>query len=112
MWGCGGDHLSCARMQHPDIFSSHDMDKLARLDMSDFYEARLERQNVGVAKGEGLRSTFPLYLPVRSCPPAIAIHEKAEVGIVQEELSVETLNMDGTNVFFASDEIERCVGLV
>lgn len=108
----GGDHLSCARMQHPDILSSHDMDQLARLDVSYLYEARLEREDVGVAEGEGLGSTFPLYLPVRSCAPAIAIDEEAEVGVVEEEFAVETLDVDGTNVFFASDEIKGCVGLV
>lgn len=106
MWGSGRDHLSCARMQHSDVLSGHDMDKLARLDVSDLYETRLERQNVGVAKGEGLRRPFPLYLPVRSCSPAIAIDEKAEIGVIEEEFAVQTLNMYWTNIFFAGNEVE------
>jgi hypothetical protein len=112
MFRGGGDHLSCARMQHPDILSCHDMDQLARLDVTDLYETRLERQDVGVAEGEGLGSAFPLYLPVRSCAPPVAIDEEAEIGVVEEEFAVQTLDMDGTNVLFAGHEIKRCISLV
>jgi hypothetical protein len=112
MFRGGGDHLSCARMQHPDILSCHDMDQLARLDVTDLYEARLERQDVGVAEGEGLGSAFPLYLPIRSCAPTVAIDEKAKIGVVEEEFAVQTLDVNGTNVLFAGHEIKRCIGLV
>lgn len=102
----GGDHLSCARMQHPDILSSHNVDQLARLDVTYFDKARLERQNIWVAEGEGLGCAFPLDLPVGSCSPAVAVDEKAEIGVVEEELAVETFDVDGPNVFLAGDEIK------
>ena len=106
MFRGGGDHLSCARMQHPDILSRHDMDQLARLDVADLDEARLEGQDVGVAQGEGLGSAFPLDLPVRPCAPPVAIDEKAEIGVVEEEFAVETLDVNGTNVLFPGDKIK------
>lgn len=93
-------------MQHAHILARHDVNQLARLDVPDFDEAGLEGQDVGVAKGEGMWGAFPLDLPVGPCAPAVTVDEEAKVGVVEEKLAVETLDVDGTNVFLAGDEIE------
>lgn len=88
------------------------MDQLARLDVTDLDEARLERQDVGVAQGKSLGSAFPLDLPVGSCTPAIAIHEEAEIGVVEEEFAVKTLDVDGPDVLFTRHKVKGSVSLV
>ena len=62
-------------------------------------------------EGKGLRTTFPIYYPVRSRPPTVAIHKEREVGVMEKELAIEPLNGDRNNVF-ASDEIERGIGVI
>lgn len=82
------------------------MDQLARLDMPDLDEAGLKGQDVGVAEREGMWSAFPLDLPIGPCAPAVAVDEEAKVGVVEEKFAIETLDVDGTNVFLARDKIE------
>ena len=62
-------------------------------------------------EGKGLRTTFPIYYPVRSRPPTIAIHKEREVGVMEKKFSIESLDGDRNNVF-PSDEIERGIGMI
>ena len=62
-------------------------------------------------EGESLRTTFPVYHPVRSRPPTISIHEEREVSVVKKEFAIEPLNRDRNDVF-ASDKIERGIGVI
>jgi hypothetical protein len=88
------------------------MNQFARLDMPNFNETGLERQDVRVIQRESLRCSFPSNLPIRSGTPSVAINEETKVRVVEEELAVEPLNVDGFDIFFARNKVERCVGLV
>ena len=60
---------------------------------------------------KGLRTTFPIYHPVRSRSPTVSIHKEREVGVVKEKFAIEPLDRDWNDVF-ASDEIERGIGVI
>ena len=60
---------------------------------------------------KGLRPTFPIYYPVRSRPPTISIYKEREVSVVKEKLAVESFDGYRDDIF-ASDEIERGVGVI
>ena len=62
-------------------------------------------------EGKGLRTTFPIYYPVRSRPPTIAIHKEREVSVMEKKFTIEPLDGDRHNVF-PSDEIERGIGMI
>lgn len=54
---------------------------------------------------------FPIDAPVRPSSPAVPVNEEGEVGIMEEELAIESFDRDGDYVF-AGDEIERGIGMV
>lgn len=62
-------------------------------------------------EGKGLRPTFPIYNPVRSRPPTISIHKEREVGVVEKKFTIEPFDGNRDDIF-ASDEIERGIGVV
>ena len=99
-------------MKHSNILPSHHMNQFACFDVPYLNEGRLKCENIRVVECEGLRCTLPLNLPVGSCPPAVAVHEEAEVGIVEKEFAVQTLDVNRFHVFFASNKVERSIGLV
>ena len=99
-------------MKHSDILARHYMDQFARFHVPYLNKSRLKCKHIGVVECKGLRCTLPFDLPVRSCSPAIAVDKKTEVGIVEKEFAVQTLNVNRFNILFAGDEVERGVGLV
>lgn len=104
-------YLSRARMKHPDVLGRYNMHSL-RLDIPDLDKVWLERQDPGIGEREALWQALPVDPPVRSCAPAIAVDEERELRVVEQELAVETLDVDGANVLLPRDEVERRVGLV
>ena len=60
---------------------------------------------------ESLRSAFPIYHPVRSRPPTVSIYEEREVSVMEKKFAIEPLDRDRDDVF-ASDEIERGIGVI
>ena len=99
-------------MKHPNVPPSHHMNQFARLNVSYLNEIRLKRQNVGVVQRESLWRSFPLNFPVLSRSPAVTVDEEGEVGIVEEELAVQTLYVDRLDVFLSCDKVQRGIGLV
>ena len=93
-------------MQHADILARHHMNQFARFDMPYFDERRLKRKNVRVIERERLRRTLPLDFPVRSRAPAIPIYKEAEIRVVQEELPVQSFDVDRFDILFPSHEIK------
>ena len=69
-------YLSSACVQHPQILPSHDVDQLARLDVSNLNEIGLESQNIGVIKSKCLWRSLPLDLPILSGSPAVAVDKE------------------------------------
>lgn len=58
--GCScSTYLSCGGMQHANVLPSHDVDQLARLEVSDFYEVRFESEDIRVRECEGIGITLP-----------------------------------------------------
>lgn len=88
------------------------MNQFTRLNVSYLNEVWLERQYVRVVECEGLRSALPLNLPVLSSTPAIPVDEKAEVRVVEKELSVHSLDVDWSHVLFACDEVQGSIRLI
>lgn len=105
-------YLSRRSMQHPYILRRQYMHTRTRLHMPNFDEARLKSQYVRIRQGKRLRLAFPGNLPVLPGSPAVSIDEEGEVGIVEEKLAVEPLDVDGFGIFLSGDKVERCVGLV
>lgn len=83
-----------------------------RLHMPNLNEARFESQYVRVRQCKRLRLPFPGNLPVLPGSPAVSVDEEGEVGVVEEELAVEPLDVDGLGVLFSCHKVEGCVGLV
>lgn len=52
-------YLSCGGMQHANVLRRHDVDQLARLDVSDFYEVRFKSKDIRVRECEGIGIAFP-----------------------------------------------------
>ena len=101
-----GSYLSSRGMKHTDILARNYVNQFARFDVPDFNESRLKCKHVGIIEGKRLRRTLPLNLPVGSCPPAVAIHEEAKVGIVEQKLAVQPFNVNRLHVLSASDKVE------
>lgn len=99
-------------MQHANVPPSHDVNQFARLNVSYLNEIRLKGQDVGVVERECLWCALPLNLPVLASAPAVSIDEEAEIGVVEKEFAVQSLDMDGFDVLLARDKVKRCVGLV
>ncbi len=99
-------------MQHPQIPCRDDMRERTGLDISDLDEAGLKSQNVRVRERERLRLALPVDFPVRTGAPTVSIHEEREVGVVEQEVAVQALDVDGLDVLLARDKVERGVGLV
>lgn len=99
-------------MQHPKILGRDDVGERAGLDVADLDEAGLEGEDVRVRERERVRLPLPVDLPVRARAPAVPVHEEGEVGVVEQEVAVEALDVDGLDVLAARDEVERGVGLV
>src|SRR5580698_3494481 len=100
-------------MQHSYILSHNYTNRLARFHVSNLDKARFERENVRVIKRKGLRRSFPLDPPIRSCQPAIPVHEETEVGVAEKKFSVETLHVNGFDLFFlAGHEVKGGIGCI
>ena len=88
------------------------MSQSTGFDVAHLDETRFKGQDVGIRQGETLWLTFPIDLPVRSGSPTVAIDEEGEVGIVEQKLAVQPLDVDRLEVLLACDEIQRGIGLV
>lgn len=81
------------------------MNQLACLDMADLNEIRLKRKDVGIAERKCLWSALPLDLPIGSRPPTISVDKEAEVGIIEQKLEVEALQVDRFHVLLPSHKV-------
>lgn len=82
------------------------MYQLTGFKVSNFNEARFKSKDVWIREGECCRVAFPSNSPVWSSSPSITVNEEGEIGIIEQELSVEPLNMDRFDVFFSCHEIQ------
>lgn len=98
-------YLACRRMKHANVLPCQYVDEGTGLHMPDLDEARFERENVWIRQRKGLRLPFPGDLPIGTCTPPVPIDEERELRVIEKKLAVETLEMDGFDVFFACDEI-------
>jgi len=89
----------------------HDMYGIS-IDIPYLDEVRLECQYPRIRKCETLWLTFPINSPIWSCPPSISIDKEREFGIVEEELAIETFDMNRSNILFAGDKVKRSVCLI
>lgn len=88
------------------------MDQLTGLNVSDLDKIGLKCKNIRIRKSKRIGISLPGDLPVRPSTPAIPVDEKREITIVQEELAIHPLNVNGFHVFLSCDEIKRGIGLV
>ena len=64
-----------------------------------------------MGEGKCCRFSFPIYQPIWSSPPTVAIDEEREVRIMEEEFAIEPFNRDRYYVF-SCDKVKRCVCVV
>lgn len=88
------------------------MDQFTGFNVSDLDKARLKGEDVGVVQRKCLRCSFPLNLPILSCSPSITIDEETKVRVVEQELAIQSLDVDWLYVLFARHKVERGIGLV
>jgi len=91
-------------MEHANILMRYDMDCI-RIDIPDFDEVRFKCKYPRVGECEALRLTFPINSPIRSSSPTIAVNEERELGIIEEEFAIESLNVYWSNAFFSCNEV-------
>lgn len=99
-------------MQHPNILSCDDVNQRRRLQVSNLYETWLKRQNVSRRrKGQRkrVRLPFPRNHPVRTTAPTILIDKERKVRVIQQELSLKTMDRDRLNILTARDKVEGCI---
>ncbi len=99
-------------MEHSNVPPSHYVNQFTRLNVSYLNEIRLESQNVGVIQRECLWCSFPLDSPVLASSPAISVDKEGEIGVIEEELAVQTLYVNGLNVLLSRHEVEGGVSLI
>jgi hypothetical protein len=104
-------YLMGTAMKHPNVLVRYNVHSTA-LNVSELDEVGFECQDPGVAERKANGRSLPVDTPLRSCPPSITIDEEGELRVVQEELAVETLNMDWLDVLFTRNEIERSISLI
>jgi hypothetical protein len=80
--------------------------------MSNLDKARFECENVRVNERKSLRPSFPLDHPIRSCPPAVPVHEETEVGVAEKKFSFERLHLNGFGVSLAGHEVKGGIGRI
>ena len=88
------------------------MDASARLHMSNLNEARFKSQDIGVRQRERLRLSLPGDAPIGSGAPPVPIDEEGEIGVIEQELAVQALDMDRFRLLLARHEVQRRVRLV
>jgi hypothetical protein len=88
------------------------MNQLSCFHLSNLDKSRFKRDNVGVIERKGLWRSFPLDPPIRSCPPAVPVHEETEVGVVEKKFCIKTLDVNGFGVSFAGHEVKRGIAWV
>ena len=92
-------------MQHSNISTRHDIYQLTRLNMPDLNEVWLKCQDIRIAERKSRRVAFPSDLPVLTCSPAVPIDEEREVRVIEQELAVQTLDVDRLDVFSPRNKI-------
>ena len=93
-------------MQHSNVLRGQNMHQHARLHVPYLYKARLESEDIRVEDGEGLRVAFPIDHPVAACSPAVTVDEEAVVGVAEQELCSDALDVDGLDALLALDKVE------
>ena len=88
------------------------MNTSARFHMANLDEAGFEGEDVRVRQGERLRLALPGDAPIGPGAPAVAVDEEGEVGVVEQELAVQTLDVDGFGLLLARHKVEGGIGLV
>ena len=97
-------YLASTCVKHPNVFMWYDMDSIC-VNISDFNEVGLECQDPRVRQGEALRLPFPVNSPIWSGSPSIAVDEERELRIIEQELAIEALNMDWSDVLLSRDKV-------
>ena len=107
-----GAYLSGTRMQHPDILPHHDRHQASRLHIPNLDETWLECQYIRSENRKRCRIPFPIDNPFLSRSPTVAIDEEAKVGVAEEKLGRQSLDVDGLDGLAARNKVERRVCLV
>ena len=80
--------------------------------MSELDKIGLKCQNPRITERKGLWGTFPIEAPVGPRSPSVAIDKEGELAVIEQELAVETFNMNWLNAVLPCHEVERRVGLI
>ena len=105
-------HLPRAGMQHPHIFRRQNVHQRPRVHIPDLDEIGLEREDIRLEDGKGLRVALPCDEPLGEGAPAVPVHKEGEVRVAQQEVAVDALDVDRAQALLGGDEVERGVGLV
>ena len=105
-------YLPRARMQHPNILPHHHRHQPRRLHIPNLDKIRLKRQDIRTEDGKRRRVALPVDDPLLAGAPAVAVDEEAKVGVAEQKLRGQPLDVDGLDGLAAGDEVERSVGLV
>src|SRR5437016_6201701 len=98
-------------MQHADVFCRHNMHRIS-FNVPNFNEIWFKCQNPWVRQSKILRQSLPVDPPIRPCPPAVSVDEKGEFTIIEQELSVQPLDMYWSNIFFPCNKVQGGICLV
>lgn len=99
-------------MKHSNIPPSHDVNQLTRFNVPNLHEVRLKGKYVWVREGKCVGVTFPADLPIWTSPPTVTVDKEREITIVKKKFPVQSLNMNGLDVFPSSNKVKRRIGLV
>ena len=98
-------------VKHPYVLVWHNM-HCSVLNVSKLDKVCLKSKNPWVAEREADRGALPVDAPLRPCSPAVTVDEERELRVVEEELAVESLDVDRLNILLARDKVKRRVGLI
>ena len=98
-------YLSSRGVKHTDILARDYVNQFARFDVPYFDEGWLKRKNIRIVECKGLWSPLPLNFPVGPCAPAVPVDKEAEVGIVEKEFAVQTLNVNRLHILLAGNKV-------
>src|ERR1700761_3331740 len=98
-------------MQHPHILSSNNRHQHSSLHMSNLHKAWLKCQNIRIEHCKRIWCAFPGDNPLWSGSPSFSIYKERIICVTEQELGLNTFNVNRLNVFFPLYEIKRCICL-
>lgn len=99
-------------MQHPHILRRQNINQHPCIHIPNLNKIRFKRQDIRLEYRKRLRVPLPRNLPLWEGAPTVAVDKEGEVRVAEQEITVDALDVDGADVFFEGDEVERGVGLV